>query len=151
MTRNIIASIVAFGLVAGCASGPQGPGSSTATVPVNTQGAQTVGQNQGTASAAETGSATNNNTPSIYIVNAAKRVTITQGTEGATVEVEGSDDSEVTIGAAYFGVQRFGDEGMQASTSSGGGAAGGTGAATRTSGNRGGSAAGGAVTGPTGN
>lgn len=115
------------------------PGGSTVTTPVGATGAQTVGNDQGTAQATESGSATNNNNPTLMIVNAAKKVTITVDADGATAaQVEGAEDAEVNISGAYFGVQRFGDDGMQAEVSSGGGSAGAAGAsATKVSGDSG--------------
>lgn len=99
-------------------------GTPTSTTPVSTNAAQTVGNDQGSAQATETVSATNNNTPTIVNILAAKKVTM----DGGKIEVEGSDDAEVSIGAATFGTQSFGDEGLRAEAGSGGGAAGSTGA-----------------------
>ena len=110
-----------------------GAGSAAATNVPQTQGAQTVGGNQGQASAAETGSATSQSNPVVVNILAAKKVTMGVKSDGGTeLKVEGADDAEVTINAAEFGYQRFGNEAtLESEVSSGGGAAGGTGGASR--------------------
>lgn len=125
--RTILVAVVSAFLVA-CQAGPAG----SATIPVQTQGAQTVGQDQGTASAAETGSANNTVSPALYNFIAAKTVRIARSPDGSEqIEVIGADDADVTIGNGAFGLIRFGDRAQEASVSSGGGAAGGTGGSTR--------------------
>lgn len=124
-------------LLSACQSGPGSAG----TTPVSTQGAQTIGGSQGTAQAAETGSATNYNISPTII--GAKSVKI--GPDGS-MEVEGSESATVAI-TGQIGGQTFGSDSMTAEVSSGGGAAGGTGGVSRATegvGNRAGGNVGGA-------
>lgn len=134
MRREIVTGLVAatvFGLV-GCAT-PPGSGSSAGTVIPNTQLAQTVGRDQGQATAAETGAASNNVTPIIVNALAAKTVNVKIGKDGQKeVSVEANPDATVTVEGAKFGNVHWGNDAtMEASTSSGGGAAGGTGGTAR--------------------
>lgn len=112
-----------------------GIGSAAATNVPQTQGAQTVGGDQGQASAAETGSATAQIAPTIINAIAAKKVTIGKNGTDMTVEIEGADDAEVVVtGSPLFGVHVGAEAGITAETSSGGGSAGGVGDAVRTGG-----------------
>lgn len=105
-----------------------------ATTPVATTGAQTVGGNQGTAQATESGSAVNHLYPTVVNAFAAKTVRVSSDQNGRpVVDVTSADDATVEVsGAASFGYVRWGDAGVQAHVESGGGAAGGAGDAIRT-------------------
>lgn len=100
----------------------------TNTTPVAATGAQTVGNDQGTAQATESGSATNTNSPVIMNLFGAKKVTIKKGDDGVEAEIKGQADAEVTVSGAQFGNQTFGDDAQSAEISSGGGSAGAAGA-----------------------
>jgi len=118
-------------LLQACQSPGQGAAAGT-TIP-QTQGAQTVGNDQGQASAAETGAATTQSNPLIFNIMAAKTVNIkTEPGKTTDVAVVGSDYAEVNISGAEFGLMKWGSyNSLDASTSSGGGAAGGVGGAVR--------------------
>lgn len=132
--HNLLGFIfVLFALVialsaAGCASGDGGQ----VTTPVQTQGAQTVGRDQGSAQASESGSAQVHMRPMVNNIFGAKSVKIVADTDGgSSVEVEGSDSSEVAVTGSSFGNFNMNEGTQEASVSSGGGAAGGTGGAAR--------------------
>lgn len=117
--------LIALALLHGC----QTPG--TSAVPVSTQGAQNVGQDQGSAQTTEAGSASNRNQPFVMNILAAKTVKIGM-TDGVptTVEVAGADDAQVTVHGHVGDITYDGNEhdsSQQAEVQSGQGAAGGTG------------------------
>lgn len=130
--KQLIPIIILPLCLTACQSGPdRSPGSAGgALTPNSVQGAQTIGNDQGSAQASENITATNTVTPSVYNILGAKNVRIQRSPDGSeTIDVTGSE-GDVAVGAANMGV-RFGDEGQEASASTGGGAAGGVGGAVR--------------------
>lgn len=123
--------IALLGITMACSS-PGSGGAATTVIP-QTQGAQTVGRDQGQASAAETGSANTQSNPTIINALAAKRVTVNiQPGTRTEVAIEAAEDSEVSIGGGEWGLMKWGNENtLSADVSSGGGAAGGVGGASR--------------------
>lgn len=117
--------IVSLVLLGGCGS------VGTTTTPIQTQGAQDVGRDQGSAQASESGSSVTNVTPVVVNAIAAKKVRIAMESGQPTIEVEGSEDAEVEVAGANFGNFNMNEADVDSSNSSGGGSAGGTGGATR--------------------
>lgn len=96
------------------------------------QVAQTA-RDQSSAAAAETGSATNTVTPHIINAFGVSSLTVTRTPDGGeTIEMEGAENATLSVEGGLNAGVRFGDEGMEASTSSGGATGTGTGTATRT-------------------
>lgn len=110
-----------------------GTGSAAATVTPQAQGAQTVGGDQGQASAAETGSANTQSNPIIINALAAKKVVVEiEPGRNTNVTVDAAEDSEVHVKGGEWGLMKWGNNNtLSSETSSGGGAAGGVGGASR--------------------
>lgn len=122
-------ALIAMLTVGGCASGPGGQVAPN----VQTQGAQTVGNDQGSAQASESISAQTHITPVINNIFGAKSVEVTTTPDGgSSTKVEGSTESQITVSAATMGNFNMNESDVKTSGSSGGGAAGGTGGAERT-------------------
>lgn len=128
--KTLFASLVlsAVCLLPSCASGPGG----TVTTPVGTTTAQNVGQDQGTANAAESASTSVTVSPTIVNLIGVQRATIQRTPEGGeSIEVTGPESANIVISAAANMGVTIGNESARAESSSGGGAAGGAGGAVR--------------------
>lgn len=123
------ALIFVLSFAGGCASGPGGQVAPN----VQTQGAQTVGNDQGSAQASESISAQTHVAPNVFNVFGAKSVKVAVAPDaGVQMEVEGSESSTVEVAGSTFGNFNMNESDVKTSGSSGGGAAGGTGGAERT-------------------
>lgn len=127
-----VAALAAVILLPACAG--TGTGGATST-PISTQGAQTVGGDQGQAQATETGSAVNHIRPLSVNLFGLNKATVRINTEDeeapiVRVDAEGDGSGTFNMHEATFGT-KIGDRSANPSVSSGGGAAGGTGSAAR--------------------
>lgn len=122
--RSMIMGLALIATLVGCKS------TGTTTTPVAANAAQTVGRDQRQLQGTESGSAINNQNPTIVNLFGFKAAKVTTAGDETTIEAEGHEDSVLEMGRASFGNWISSSSNTDAKTSSGGATGGGGDAAS---------------------